>query len=131
MNNLNSKEQAAARKRRSRARQQSQFGQQRIEIVLSHREHAMLLDGCKRRNPGRTPYLPSEYLALLVFCDGERLARQESALGNCQRCHAPLPEGCNALFLGETTCWFTRQSSSLHLTDVTGHAQLDEVQKND
>ncbi|EOA2949959.1 hypothetical protein ACULTK_004415 [Yersinia enterocolitica] len=126
----NSKEQVAARKRLSRARQKSQFGQHRLEIVLSARVYTMLLECCKRRNPGRKPYIPSEYVELLLFCDGERLARQEAALGNCNHCNLPLPAGCNTAFIGESACWFYRQSRSLNLTDVTGHAQLDEVQND-
>lgn len=126
----NNKEQAAARKRLSRARAKSQFGQRRLEIVISDRGYAMLLEGCKRLNPGRKPYIPSEYVELLIFCDGERLERQESALGNCNHCNLPLPAGCNTAFIGESECWFTRRSRSLNLTDVTGHARLDEVQND-
>ncbi|WP_145491665.1 hypothetical protein [Yersinia rohdei] len=126
----NSKEQVAARKRLSRARAKSQFGQHRLEIVLSDRGFQMLLEGCQRRNPGRKPYIPSEYVELLLFCDGERLERQEAALGNCNHCNLPLPAGCNTAFIGESACWFYRQSRSLNLTDVTGHAQLDEVQND-
>ncbi|WP_145507567.1 hypothetical protein [Yersinia hibernica] len=130
MTKSNSKEQAVARKRLSRARAKSQFGQRRIEIVISDRGYAMLLEGCKRRNPGRKPYAPSEYVELLIFCDGERLERQESALGNCNHCNSPLPAGCNTAFIGESECWFTRRSRSLNLTDVIGHARLDEVQND-
>lgn len=130
MTKHNGKEQAAARKRLSRARQKSQFGQHRLEIVLSDRGYAMLLEGCKRRNPGREPYAPSEYVELLLFCDGERLVRQDAVLGNCNHCNLPLPAGCNTAFIGESACWFHRQSRSLNLTDVTGHARLDEVQND-
>ncbi|WP_145490733.1 hypothetical protein [Yersinia rohdei] len=130
MTNPSSKEQAAARKRLSRARARSEFGQHRLEIVLPDRVYAMLLEGCQRRNPGREPYSPSEYVELLILCDGERLERQESALGNCNHCNLPLPAGCNTAFIGESACWFHRQSRSLNLTDVTGHARLDEVQND-
>lgn len=130
MTNPSSKEQAAARKRLSRARARSEFGQHRLEIVLPDRVYAMLLEGCQRRNPGREPYAPSEYVELLILCDGERLERQESALGNCNHCNLPLPVGCGSAFIGESECWFTRRSRSLNLTDVTGHARLDEVQND-
>ncbi|AYW91679.1 hypothetical protein [Yersinia pseudotuberculosis] len=130
MTKHNSKEHAAARKRLSRARGKSQFGQHRLEIVLSDRGFKKLLDACQRRNPGRKPYIHSEYIELLLFCDGERLERQEACLGHCNHCKLPLPAGCNTAFIGESACWFYRQSRSLNLTDVTSHAQLDEVQND-
>jgi len=128
MTNLKAKLQNAARKRRQRARQTQQFGLHRIEVLLSDREFQMLESACIRRNPGREPYSKNDYIALLIFADGERLERQESALGVCNRCKSPLPVGCSGVFQGEDACWLTRDCRTLNLTDVTGHAQIDEVQ---
>lgn len=128
MTNIKAKLQNAARKRRQRARQAQQFGLHRIEVLLSDREFQMLESACVRRNPGREPYSKNDYIALLIFADGERLERQESGLGVCNRCKSPLPAGCAGTFLGEVTCWLTRDCRTLNLTDVTGHARLDEVQ---
>jgi hypothetical protein len=128
MTNLRAKQQNAARKRRQRARQTQQFGLHRIEVLLSDREFQMLESACVRRNPGREPYSKNDYIALLIFADGERLERQESALGVCNRCKSQLPGGCAGTFKGESSCWLTRDCRTLNLTDVTGHARLDEVQ---
>lgn len=126
MTNLNKKQQAAARKRRQRARQANEFGKNRLELVLSDRELQMLDENCQRRNPGREPYSKADYVSLLILCDNERLARQEAALGTCERCNETLPTGCGGLFRGESACWFMRDSRQLNLTDVTGHAQLSD-----
>lgn len=118
---------AAERKADQRARQTQSTGLHRIEIELSEREYQMALQGCSRRNPGRNPYKIKEYLELLLFCDSQRLDRQESTLGKCQHCAEPLPKGCGAAFIGEGKCWFTRDAKLLNLTSVTGHAHLSEV----
>ncbi|MBN3174849.1 hypothetical protein H4F69_14975 [Pectobacterium brasiliense] len=126
MTNLNQKQQAAARKRRQRARQANEFGQNRLELVLSDSELQMLEDNCKRRNPGQEPYSKADYVSLLILCDNERLARQEAALGTCERCNETLPAVCGGLFRGESACFFLRDFRQLNLTDVTGHAQLSD-----
>ncbi len=126
MTNHNKKQQAAARKRRQRARQVNKFGQHRLGLMLSDRELQMVGENCKRRNPGREPYSKTDYVSLLILCDNERLARQEASLGVCPRCHAALPAGCDGLFKGEAACWFTRDFRRLNLTGVTGHAQLSD-----
>ncbi|MCI4204393.1 hypothetical protein [Dickeya dianthicola] len=126
MNSLNQKEKAAARKRRQRARQANEFGQHRLELMLSDRELQMLEENCKRRNPGREPYSKADYVSLLILCDNERLARQESSLGTCRSCNSQLPGGCGGAFIGEEACFFTRDARSLNLTDVTGHARLSD-----
>lgn len=117
----------AERKADQRARQVNSTGLHRIEIQLSEREYQMALQGCSRRNPGRNPYSIKEYVELLLFCDSKRLERQEASLGMCKHCGEQLPKGCNAAFIGEGRCWFTRDAKSLNLTSVTGHAQIDEV----
>lgn len=117
----------AERKADQRARQSKATGQHRIEIELTEREYQMALQGCSRRNPGRKPYGIKEYIELLIFCDGQRLERQEGALGKCNHCDEQLPQGCAAAFIGEGHCWFTRDAKALNLTSVTGHAQLNEV----
>lgn len=117
----------AERKADQRARQSKVTGLHRIEIELSEREYQTALQGCSRRNPGRKSYGIKEYLELLLFCDTQRLERQESNLGNCNHCGEPLPQGCGAAFIGESRCWFTRGAKALNLTNVTGHANLDEV----
>ncbi|MEC5319286.1 hypothetical protein VSX61_10085 [Brenneria populi subsp. brevivirga] len=119
-------QQAAARKRRQRARQSSQFGQHRLELQLSDFEWQKLEENCKRRNPGREPYSKADYVSLLILCDSERLARQEAKLGACQRCGTALPKGYDGVFNGEAACWFTRDARLLNLTGVTGHAQIDD-----
>lgn len=117
----------AERKADQRARQSKATGLHRIEIQLSEREYQMALQGCSRRNPGRNPYNIKEYLELLLFCDSQRLDRQESNLGKCKQCGEQLPKGCGTAFIGESSCWFTRDAKALNLTNVTGHANLDEV----
>ncbi|WP_038914140.1 hypothetical protein [Dickeya zeae] len=126
MNSLNQKEKAAARKRRQRARQANEFGQHRLELMLSDRELQMLEENCKRRNPGREPYSKADYVSLLILCDNERLARQESSLGSCRSCNSQLPAGCGSAFIGEKACFFTHDARKLNLTDVTGHARLSD-----
>ncbi|MEG0233775.1 MAG: hypothetical protein RR429_13180, partial [Hafnia sp.] len=84
---------ATERKAAQRARLSSTGGI-RHELVLTQQEAEMLESNLQRRNPGHMPYSRNEYISLLIICDSERLARQEAALGTCQRCGNQLPVGC-------------------------------------
>lgn len=121
MTNLKSKQQAAARKRRQRARQVRQEGAHKLEVMLTDREWLALETGCISRNQGRTPYSKTEYIALLLLADEAALAHQVAQLGTCPRCSESLPATCNGLFRGETACWLTLDCLSLNLSGVTGH----------
>lgn len=47
---------------------------------------------------------PTEYLMTLVRIDGDRIKHDQSAIGTCNSCKLPLPEGCNAVFKGQHDC---------------------------
>ena len=34
--------------------------------------------------------------------------------------------GCEGVFKGEAACWFSRDARVLNLTDVTGHAIIED-----
>lgn len=116
---------AAVRKRRQRKNQQKD-GLYRHEIALNEKENDILEYIRHHRNPGRDPYDRNELIALLLLCDFERLKRQEARLGKCPHCNDELPEGCNSLFKGDSSCWFTRDCRKLNLTSVTGHANIED-----
>ncbi|WP_279203935.1 hypothetical protein [Obesumbacterium proteus] len=114
---------ATERKAAQRARLSSTGGI-RHELVLTQQEAEMLDSNRQRRNPGHMPYSRNEYISLLIICDSERLARQEVALGTCQRCGNQLPVGCQGDNKGEAVCFYSRHYKLLNLTCVTGHANL-------
>ncbi|CAG9412274.1 MULTISPECIES: hypothetical protein [Providencia] len=125
MTNLKSRTQAAARKRRQRARQRKD-GWHRIEIALSDKEYEALNYLCVQCNPGRPPYDRNEFISLLLLCHLERLKRQQAKLGTCEHCKAQMPNHCEGVFMGQSNCWLTRDARKLNLTTVTGHANIEE-----
>ena len=127
MTNLRKASQAAARKRRQRARQQKD-GLHRMEIALNDKENEALDYLCVHRNPGRPPYDRNELISLLLLCSLEQLKRQQAKLGICEHCKEQMPNHCDGLFMGQSNCWLTRDARKLNLTSVTGHANLEDTE---
>lgn len=126
MTNLKAPSQAAARKRRQRANQRKD-GLHRMEFTFTDLEKEALDYLCVNRNPGREPYDRNELVSLLLLCNLEHLKRQQAKLGMCPHCKEQMPNHCKGLFIGQSNCWLTRDARQLNLTNVTGHANLEET----
>lgn len=86
-----------------------------VEVKLSANERAMLDEGCRIRGGVRGEYSRDEYIATLIRNDAEKLKRDLSQLGACEKCGDTLPDGCKGLFKGDAGCFHSVKAKDLML----------------
>lgn len=97
----------AERKAAQRARQAAAGGK-KLELALDCQNLEMLAQNCAAHRPGREPYEPNEYIALLIRKDAAELTQQLKMLAHqhCGKCKEQLPvQSCPCQ--GEAACWAT------------------------
>jgi len=93
------REQARLRKQKQRAKK-AELVVKALEVNASATEQQQLNEQTLTRGFDST----SEYLMTLMRIDGDRIEHDQAAIGTCNSCKLPLPQGCNAVFKGQFDC---------------------------
>jgi len=93
------REQARLRKKKQRAKN-AELVVKNLEVNASATEQQQLNEQSITRGFDSI----SEYLMTLMRIDGDRIKHDQSAIGTCNSCRLPLPQGCNAVFKGQFDC---------------------------
>jgi|GEM_PF-7047958 len=59
----------------------------------------------------------TEYLMTLMRVDGDRIKHDQKAIGTCNSCKLPLPEGCGSVFKGQFDCSYIHGLPLVSLKD--------------
>lgn len=103
-----------ARKRKQKQREKAKASAQASKVdgsdaapashVLIKGISATELEQLNKQTSIRDFDCTNEYLMTLVRIDGERIKHDQKAIGTCEGCNLPLPEGCKAVFKGQFDC---------------------------
>jgi hypothetical protein len=96
---LRIREQARLRKQKQRAKK-AQLAIKSLTVSASATEEQQLNNQALTRGFDSA----SEYLMTLMRIDGDRIKHDQAAIGTCNSCNLPLPQGCNAVFKGQFDC---------------------------
>ncbi len=97
------REQDRLRKKKQRANENERklaMAYDMLELPISATEREQLTKQVQIRDFEH----PHEYLLTLMRIDGERIKHDQKAIGTCQECKLPLPQGCDKVFKGQRNC---------------------------
>ncbi|WP_025740922.1 hypothetical protein [Salinivibrio socompensis] len=108
------KKREAAKKRKAAERERARLsGIKEVRIKMDETERDQLDELCRVRAGNREPYDQSEFVALLIKRDFQRLQSELEALSAkpCAKCGEALPSGCDGLFEGDSRCFLSRHKT--------------------